>query len=120
MKDPSMQLSLKQNYFDAIKAGIKTVEGRLNKEKSHNLKPGDPIEFICKETGELLNCTITHLHTYPSFEAMLKSEGLTNMLPWAKSITEGIAVYESFPGFKEGVKEFGALAIGVRIQHKQA
>jgi hypothetical protein len=35
------------------------------------------------------------------------------MLPGAKSIQEGVAVYESFPGFTEGIKEVGALAIGV-------
>lgn len=112
-----LNLTLNQEYFNAIKAGIKTVEGRLNKPKFHTLKPGDPISFTCKETGEVLTCTVTTLHTYPSFEAMLQSEGLTNMLPWAENIQEGVAVYESFSGFKEGVKEFGALAIGVKIDN---
>ena len=110
-----LNLTLNKQYFDAIKAGIKTVEGRLNKPKFHTLKPGDPLTFTCKETGEVLSCTVTTLHTYPTFETMLQSEGLTNMLPWAKNIQEGVAVYESFPGFKEEVKEVGALAIGVKV-----
>ena len=109
-----LNLTLNQQYFDAIKAGIKTVEGRLNKAKFHDLKTGDIITFSCKETGEILYCTVTTLHTYPTFEAMLQGEGLTNMLPWAKNIQEGVAVYESFPGFRDEVKEFGALAIGIR------
>lgn len=109
-----LNLTLNQQYFNAIKAGIKTVEGRLNKEKFHALKPGDTLTFTCKETGEILTCTVTTLHVYPTFEAMLQSEGLTNILPGANSIQEGVAIYESFPGFKEDVKEFGALAIGVR------
>lgn len=110
-----LNLTLNQQYFNAIKSGVKTVEGRINKPKFHDLKPGDPISFTCQETGEVLTYTITTLHTYPTFEAMLQSEGLTNMLPGIATIAEGVAVYESFPGFKEGVKELGALAIGVKF-----
>jgi ASC-1-like (ASCH) protein len=104
-----LNLVVKQVYFDAIKTGSKTVEGRLNSPKSKDLKPGDVITFTCHEINEKISCVVTALNIYPDFEAMLVSEGIANMLSGIKNLAEGVAIYENFPGYQKGVKEFGAL-----------
>lgn len=110
-----LNLSLKQQYFDAVKAGLKTVEGRLNRPRFKYLQPGMKISFTATNTHEVIECTIVELIIYPSFEAMLTSAGLKNMLPEICTIAEGIALYESFPGYKEEVEKFGVLAIRLHV-----
>lgn len=110
-------LIVKQKYFDAIKAGLKVVEGRLNGSKFKDLKAGDPITFTCHETNEKVSCTVTALNIYPNFETMLVGEGLDNMLPGIIDLAEGVAIYENFPGYQDGVKELGALAIRIKKAH---
>jgi len=109
-----LNLVVKQVYFDAIKAGLKTVEGRLNSPKFKDLKFGDLITFTCHETNEKISGVVKALNIYPNFEAMLVSEGLENMLPGVTSLYEGVMIYESFPGYQEGAKEFGTLAIRIK------
>ena len=110
-----LTLSLKKKYFDAIKAGIKTVEGRLNSPKFKDLKPGMNIVFKSTDSDEDLTCKVESLNVYPNFEIMLQKEGLEKMLPGIKTIEEGNTIYESFPGYKDKVKEIGALAIRLKI-----
>lgn len=108
-----VHLSLRQEYFDAIKSGLKTVEGRINSPKFKDLKPGMTIRFTCINTNETIVCTVQAIHVYTNFTEMLQSAGVENMLPGISSITEGVELYESFPGYREDVKKFGALAIKI-------
>jgi len=110
-----LKLSLRSEYFNAIKAGTKTVEGRLNTAKFKDLKPGMPICFVLPETGEELYCNVQAINIYPSWLDMLQSEGLQNMLPGIDSLQSGVKLYESFPGYQEGVSELGALAIRIML-----
>ena len=45
MKTQNHNMTLKQPYFDLIKAGKKTVELRLYDSKRQQIKPGDTITF---------------------------------------------------------------------------
>jgi len=110
-----LNLSLRRKYFDAIKAGAKRVEGRLNSSKFKDLKPGMQISFTAADTNEVMICIVEVLNIYPSFKGMLQGEGVENMLPGIKNLEEGIAIYESFPGYKEEVKKNGALAIRIKV-----
>lgn len=109
-----LQLSLKQCYFDAIKSGIKTVEGRLNSHKFKDLKSGMTIIFSSVDTHETIICTVISIHVYATFEEMLIHEGLENMLPGVTSLDEGVNLYENFEGYCEGVRKVGALAITIQ------
>ncbi len=104
-------------YFLDIKNGRKTIEGRLNKPHYSHLYIGMPLLFKNKNTNETLVCTITSLNHYKTFSEMLEKEGIEHMLPAYsnRSLADGVALYESFPGYKEGVKEHGALAIGIAL-----
>ena len=106
-----LHVSLQQQYFDAIKSGLKTVEGRLNSPKFQDLKPGMHISFSCINTNEIIVYTVEAIHVYANFADMLHNEGIDLMLPGITSIDEGVALYENFPGYRDDVKKFGALAI---------
>ena len=109
-------LSLRKQYFEAIKNGSKTVEGRVNSAKFQELKPGMIMQFALPESHETIPCIITGIYRYTSFEDMLKSEGVEQMLPGTQSLQEAIELYESFPGYKEEVKTQDALALRIRVQ----
>ena len=111
-----VSLSVKNIYFDAIKSGKKTVEGRINTPKYQALAVGDQIAFLKEKTEEKIICTIAKLTTYTQFKDMLLAEGLENMLPGVASIEQGVALYESFGAYKEEVKLYGALAIKIEIK----
>ena len=110
-----ISVSVKKIYFDAIKSGKKTVEGRLNVVKFKDLTPNMYITFTCVENQEQLVCIVENIQTYATFESMLLTEGVANMLPGVTSLSQAVALYESFPGYKEDVKKFGALAIKIKL-----
>lgn len=107
-------LSVKKIYFDAIKSGQKTVEGRINTPKYQDLKAGIDILFFLEKTEEKIVCTITKLVTYTNFKDMLQKEGVETMLPGVTLIDDGIRLYESFGNYKEEIKTYGALVIGIK------
>lgn len=110
-----MQITVQKIYFDAIACGRKTVEGRVNTEKYKTLQPGMRIGFCAPEGNEVVYCFIEDLRVYQTFKDMLCQEGVENMLPGVDSLQKAIAIYEGFPGYADAVKEFGALAIRIRL-----
>ena len=109
-----LYLSLRQEYFDAIKSGLKTVEGRVYSSKFKDLKAGMNIIFSSIKTNETIICTVEAINLYANFTNMLQAEGFHNMLPGITSIDEGVALYENFPGYRDDVKKNGALAIRIK------
>ena len=103
-------------YPTWLKEGIKTAEGRVNGPKYQKIHVGDGIKFVDTKTHRFIQGTAAFKRDYPSFEEMLKNEGVRNMLPFLKDgdLTEGIRVYRNFPG-ADRVKQFGCTAIGIRI-----
>lgn len=115
-----INLSLLPQYFQMVKSGLKTVEGRLKESKFERLKIGETICFSnAAEKKEWVNVKITHLHTYPSFRQMLIKEGVENCLPGKKNIEEAVKIYHSFPGYQMEESKQGVLAIGIRLVHTE-
>ncbi len=110
-----LNLSIQQQYFDAIKAGTKTVEGRLNSPKFKDLTSNMHIIFTCVQTQEQLDCLVEDVQVYQTFEEMLVAVGIENMLPGVRSLSEAVALYESFSTYKKDVKKYGALAITIKV-----
>lgn len=107
--------NVRQPWFNLIKNGDKTVEGRLNTGKFMSLKTGDVIEWTCD--NQKCNVMISYITKYRSFKEMLEIEGISNVLPvyYITSAEEGVKVYRQFyDELKE--RQHGVLAIGmVRI-----
>lgn len=102
------ELRVQQPWFNNIKLGKKTVEGRLNKNQFKMLKVNDLITF--ENNGTTLLATISQITLYSSFEAYLTQEGLKRTLPGTLSIQDGINIYRAFYS-EEQEREYGVLAI---------
>ena len=130
-------LDVRQPYFDLIKSGVKTIEGRAGlvaedrgihenyKLRESKYKQGDTLLFTLarsttEDTGDagIISCTITDISFFASFEDMLSSCGLLNCLPNINTLTEGVDVYRSFPGYEQREKDFGVVGIHLRVHGK--
>lgn len=103
-------------YLSWLANGVKKAEGRVNSPKYRSMQVGDTISFCDKETGHYIYGKIKFKHEYKSFEEMLNSEGVSNMLPFLEDheLAEGVAVYNAFPGASR-VRKFGCVAIGISV-----
>ena len=123
-------LSVQKQYFDAIKAGTKIVEGRVGKidaskginenyKQSESIyKQDDEIKFLIsgeEETSEVLMCKILKVEFFDTIEDMLKVSGLSNCLPGITSYKEGVEIYHGFPSYAEREKLYGAIGIYVEV-----
>lgn len=100
-------------WFDLIKSGKKTVEGRLNKSWVSDLQQYDRIVFM-RENNETDNFSVyvSELKHYSSFYDMIKVSGLCNVLPdpKIKTIDDGVNVYRVFYS-ENDEKTYGVVAI---------
>lgn len=108
-------------YIIWLAQGVKAAEGRINIPLFQKMKVGQTVCF--HNRFQYVLCKISFLHTYKGFREMLEKEGVKKMLPFARTIEEGIKVYQSFPGASR-VSQFGAVAIGVeplkyRLSHDE-
>lgn len=97
-------------YKSFLLNGQKTVEGRLNKGKFKKFLVWDILEF---ETGEKFK--ILRKTEYKTFFEMMKIEGIDRVLPDFENIQEWVekVYYKFYSAEKE--KEFGILAIEVKL-----
>lgn len=113
----SMINTIDRPYLSWLASGLKTAEGRINSPQYRKMKVEDTISFCDKSTGQYIWGLVRFKREYKSFYDMLKSEGVSNMLPFLKNseIEKGVEVYNNFPG-SERVKRFGCVAIGVSVE----
>ncbi len=96
-------------YFNQIKNGIKKVEGRLNKGRFKEIKINDEI-IVNKK----IHVQVIDKKFYKSFEYMLLSEGIKNVIPNANNINEALNVYYEFYT-KEDEEFFGVISLSFKI-----
>jgi ASC-1-like (ASCH) protein len=111
-------LDLNPRPFEAIKNGTKKIECRVPTEHNKSvpfakLKAGDIIIFTNNLNNEIMKTKILAVRHYENVRAMLKSEGVENVLSSGGNIEQGIKSYHSLEGYKEGVKKFGIYAIEI-------
>lgn len=107
-------LNLHPTYFELIKNGEKTLEGRLNDEKRQNFNIGDKITFYKEpEKTETLNAIILDKYLFDDFDEMSK-ELDKSMLGFAKqSREEMVEVYRKiYPQEKE--KKYGVVIFKIK------
>ena len=94
--------------WDFIKAGKKKVETRAGTIKYIKVQKGDTLLLCCgKNTIEK---KVKNVKKFKTVSALIKvyNPGIIN--PGAKTLKEMEAMYYSYPGYKEKIKEFGILA----------
>lgn len=112
-------LDLNDRPFKAIRTGTKKIEGRastsFDKTPYDKLEKGDTIHFINNVTNENMDVEVLFVHHYPDTKTMLEAEGVENVLSGEpKTIEHGIESYNSFQGYKDGIKKNGIYAIGIK------
>ena len=125
-------LDVRQPYFDYIRDGLKTVEGRAGsvhenyKLKQTKFKKGDTLRFTEAVTtttstnaaaADVITCRIVDVSFYGSFEEMLVGSGLANCLPNTDSLEEGVRIYRSFPDYVRKENEYGVIGIHIQVDN---
>uniref|UniRef100_A0A6C0KVG0 ASCH domain-containing protein n=1 Tax=viral metagenome TaxID=1070528 RepID=A0A6C0KVG0_9ZZZZ len=106
------EINVSQPWFDYIKLGKKTIEGRLNKGMFSQLKKDDIIKFVNKDEHVIVR--VEKIQYYDSFFQYLTLEGLERTLPDVYTIEEGINIYYKYYT-KEQEKEYRILAISIEL-----
>lgn len=103
-------------YLKCLKEGVKKAEGRVNGPACQKMSVGDTILFFDRKKGQYIYGQISFKHKYDSFQDMLTTEGVRNMLSFLNDgeIEDGVKVYNSFP-FSERVATYGCVAIGIKV-----
>jgi ASC-1-like (ASCH) protein len=117
------EIHVQEPWFSLIKSGDKKVEGRLNRGTFSKIKPSDTIIFfnMDKETKKknTIKCKVIKITEYDTFENMLKTERIENVLPknpiiTINSVEDGVNVYRQWYSEKME-KQFGIIAIYLAI-----
>lgn len=110
------EFTLQKQYIDLIKAGQKTIEGRINSGEFQKLKIGNKVKFYeAKNPKNYVICEIIGINSYSNFREMLENEGVENMLPGITDLNEGVQIYEKISGYKERCQKNGCLGIRIKI-----
>ncbi len=125
MVDFSAELGVQSLYFDLIKKGMKTVEGRIAKDKYRRLCPGEIIRFYDQDHNQnkeikiqglnFLEAHIISIEYFTSFSQMLTYYGVKNCLPGVKNLEKALEIYHSFPGYQSEAEKLGVLGIEIKI-----
>ena len=115
VKEPALhEMTLDDEYFEAVKEGSKKVEMRLFDEKRQRIVPLDRIRFRKRSDGEEIEVMVTGVHRYPDFEALAMDHPPTE-LGFPLLSREEIA--EKMEGIysKEQIVLYGALALSISL-----
>lgn len=108
-------MGLYEKPFNAVKAGRKTVEVRLNDAKRRKIQIGDTIEFtLVPDKNQTLTVKVINLRQFSSFKEMYES------IPASAFDTKHLTVeemveqtYDIYTPERE--REWGTLAISVQV-----
>jgi ASC-1-like (ASCH) protein len=105
-------INVKNPWFNYIKEGRKTIEGRLNKGKFAKFKVGDIV--VWENARQTVKTKLVRIEKYDTFSDMLANEGLRHVLPNITTIKDGVDVYRQFYSETKEA-EYGVLAIEVEL-----
>uniref|UniRef100_A0A6C0BDC4 ASCH domain-containing protein n=1 Tax=viral metagenome TaxID=1070528 RepID=A0A6C0BDC4_9ZZZZ len=108
----NLKKNLQDKYFDLIKSGAKTIEGRLKKGDFVSLKVGDLITFFNKDHDEIV-VVIKEIKHYSNFVEFLE-ENLNDALPGIDNLEDGIMIYREIYT-EENENLYGVIAISFEI-----
>ena len=107
-------MKLSNPWYGLVKDDVKKFEIRLYDEKRQDIKLNDLIKFTDTTGENEFFKRVDHLSVHKTCELSLKKAGLKKALPGIKSFAEGIKVYHSIPGYKEGEAKYRTLLIGLQ------
>jgi ASC-1-like (ASCH) protein len=126
-------LTLMEKYFDLIKNGRKSWEGRTFSGTSASINKDDMLLFSINPSSasspqrldERLLTRVEEMQRYPSFRDMLLDQGVEAFLPLddddvsngkhVLSIDQAVDLYRSFPSYSERERLYGAVAFRIQL-----
>jgi ASC-1-like (ASCH) protein len=113
-------LYLNPRPFEAIKNGIKKIEGRVPvnhdaKVSFDKFKTGDTIIFTNPNNEETIKVKVSRVSHYKNVKLMLETEGTRNVLSSKGTIKQGIESYNNLEGYKKGIIKYGIYAIEISL-----
>lgn len=105
---------LKQQYFDHIKDGTKTIEIRVYDEKRRKFKVGDIITFVVQgDETQSVKCRIVNLLVYDSFDELYNDYDKTELGYDEDEKADPSDMYQIYP--KEEADKYGVVAIEIEL-----
>ena len=98
-----------KDIFDALISGQKKVETRAASVRYKNMSVNDMVTLVCGESKKTKR--IKKVKIYKSLDALLRAYKVSDIAPSLKTKAELQALYASFTGYIEKIKQFGFLAI---------
>lgn len=98
-----------RDKFEAVRNGLKTIETRAATEKYRNIRDGDVMLATCG--SDKTEKIIKEVRHFNSIKEMFEIYGIERILPGVNTLTEAEIVYDSFPGYKQKIKEYGIIAL---------
>lgn len=118
------QAGREKSLLEDIKAGRKTVEGRLYRDKFAEYKAGDHVSLradtydsdgtLFKEEPNQALVEITKIDRYNTFADMLNQIGYQKVVPRAGSTEQALAEYAKYYSPADEAK-YGVVAVHVRM-----
>ena len=112
-------MNLDSIYFNYIKKKIKLYETRVYDDKRQKIKLLDKVKFKEKGSKRFFNAIITELSYFSNFREAIIPVGIKKILPNARSLDDGVKIYENFPhsegNYKKGAKKFGVLRMKFKL-----
>ena len=107
-------ITIKQPWFNLIKSGKKTIEGRVNAGLFARLEKNNVIQWLHQN----MKCKvkIIDIRKYDSFRTMLEKEGLDKILPNIDNIDDGVKLFRKY--YSEEKERNGVVAIEMEIYNQ--
>lgn len=100
---------LDNRWFSLIQKGEKTIEGRLNKGSTANIREGDIVEWSNNDSDSF-QTKVVRIKYYSTFREMMLKESLGNVLPGIETIDDGVKIYQQYYSTSDE-KKYGVVAL---------
>ncbi len=100
----------KENFLE-VKNGFKRVETRAATPKYRAIEKGDVLVIVCGR--ERLEKEVKRVRIFKSIGEMVKQIPFRRINPSVESLTAMRRVYQSYPGYREKLKQYGVIAFDI-------
>lgn len=110
-------IKVQQPFFDQIKNGTKTIEGRIYKDKFASIVSGDVIKIYDASNNNndyFITAYVKDVRRYMSFYHYLFYEGLERTLPSINNINHGCDMYYQYYTHEQE-RMYGVVAIELQV-----
>ncbi len=94
--------------FERIKNGRKAIETRAGSDRYLQVAAGDKLTITCGK--QRITKTVKRAHHFKTIGALLKTLPLKKIMPDVQSEAEARKRWNSYPGYKDKIKERGIIA----------